>query len=149
MLKVSGTAKSVKWSCSRAEYFKICENYMLRNGNVGLKMGVSRAAHIPNMRYMEVAPPPLLKRCSKRLCYHPMYIAQTPIDACTVNLTRMYSARIIIEKRDFPLTLKRFGLFTPEKLEGVMMPPTPPPPDLGHRSRDGRRNLDDCELKNA
>ena len=54
-IMVSGTAKTVKWWCSGAEYFKICENDMLRNGNLGLKMGVSRAAHT---QYGSSPPPP-------------------------------------------------------------------------------------------
>ena len=40
--------KNVKWWCSGTDFLVICENYMLRNGNSGLKMGVSRAAHTPN-----------------------------------------------------------------------------------------------------
>ena len=48
-MMVSGTAKSAK-KCQmvmlRNGFFgNICENDMLRNGNSGLKMGVSRAAH--------------------------------------------------------------------------------------------------------
>ena len=47
-MMVSGTAKSAK-KCKmvmlRNGFLVICENYMLRNGNSGLKMGVSRAAH--------------------------------------------------------------------------------------------------------
>ena len=40
-----------------AEYCVICENYMLRIGNLGLKSWVSRAAHT-QYAYMEVPPPP-------------------------------------------------------------------------------------------
>ena len=60
-MMVSGTAKSaksVKWWCSGTDFFVICENDMLRNGNSGLKMGVSRAAHIPNMHAYASTPPP-------------------------------------------------------------------------------------------
>ena len=48
---VSGTAKNVKSAFQLKmvmlwkELFVICENDMLRNGNLGLKMGVSGAAH--------------------------------------------------------------------------------------------------------
>ena len=37
--------KNVKWWCSGTDFLVICENDMLRNGNSGLKMGVSRAVH--------------------------------------------------------------------------------------------------------
>ena len=50
---VSGTAKNVKYAFQLKMFMlwnKIflslfCENDMLRNGNLGLKMGVSRVAH--------------------------------------------------------------------------------------------------------
>ena len=48
---VSGAAKKLKYVLQlkivmfRNEIFVICENDMLRSGNLGLKMGVSRAAH--------------------------------------------------------------------------------------------------------
>ena len=54
-MMVSGTAKSAKnWTDF---FWKFCENYMLRNGNSGLKMVVSRAAHIPNMHTYGSTPP--------------------------------------------------------------------------------------------
>ena len=54
---ISGTAKTVKWWSSWAEYFKICENDMLPIGNSGLKMG-SLARHIPSMHTYGSTPPP-------------------------------------------------------------------------------------------
>ena len=47
--------KKVKWWCSGTDFWVICENYMLRNGNSGLKMGASRAAHT---QYAYKYPPP-------------------------------------------------------------------------------------------
>ena len=35
---------NIKWWCSGTDFLVICENDMLRNGNLGLKMRVSRAA---------------------------------------------------------------------------------------------------------
>ena len=46
--------KPCKWWCSGAEYFKICEN----DRNLGLKMGVSRAAHTQYAYIWEYPPPP-------------------------------------------------------------------------------------------
>ena len=57
-IKVSGTAKAIKWWCSGAEYVKICENDMFRIGNLGLKMGVSRAAHTQYAYIWKYPPPP-------------------------------------------------------------------------------------------
>ena len=37
----------------------ICEMYMLRNGNLGLKMGISRAARTQYAYIMEVLPSPV------------------------------------------------------------------------------------------
>ena len=48
--------KNVKCMCSGTGFLVICENYMLRNGNSGLKMGVSRAAHT---QYGSTPPPPI------------------------------------------------------------------------------------------
>ena len=56
-MMVSGTAKNVKWWCSGPDFLVICENDMLRNRNLGLKMGVSCAAHT-QYAYMEDPPPP-------------------------------------------------------------------------------------------
>ena len=53
--------KYEKWWCSGTDFFFIinCENYMLRNGNSGLKMGISLAAHTQYAYIiMEVPPPP-------------------------------------------------------------------------------------------
>ena len=60
-MMVSGKAKSAK-RCKMVMlrngfFLEICENDMLRYGNSGLKMGVSRAAHT-RYAYMEVYPPP-------------------------------------------------------------------------------------------
>ena len=60
---VSGTAKSaqlIKWWCSGTDFFVvvICENDTLRNGNSGLKMEVSRAAHTYKICLHTVPPPP-------------------------------------------------------------------------------------------
>ena len=54
---VSGTAKPKNGDAPEQTIFVICENDILRSGNLGMKMGVSRAEHIPNM-HMEVRPPP-------------------------------------------------------------------------------------------
>ena len=62
-MMISGTAKSAK-KCKmvmlRNGFFgNLWKLYMLRNGNLGLKMGVSRAAHtLPICIHMEVPPPP-------------------------------------------------------------------------------------------
>ena len=62
-MMVSGTAKSAK-KCKmvmlRKDFFVvvICENNMLRNGNSGLKMGVSRAAHTQYAYVWKNPPPP-------------------------------------------------------------------------------------------
>ena len=50
--------KNVKWWCSGTDFLVICENYMLRNGNSGLKMGVSRAAHTQYAYIWKYPPPP-------------------------------------------------------------------------------------------
>ena len=61
-MMASGTAnppKNLKWWCSGTNFLEICENdYMLRNGNSGLKIGVSLAAHTQYAYIMEVPPPP-------------------------------------------------------------------------------------------
>ena len=95
-MMVAGTAKSaknVKWWCSGTDFWVICENYMLRNGNSGLKMGVSRAAHTQYAYIMEVPPPPpgiKLQNCyfsislagifssSLALLEHTVYLCITP-----------------------------------------------------------------------
>ena len=50
--------KNVEWWCSGTDFFVICENDMLRNGNSGLKMGVSRATHTNMHTYGSTPPPP-------------------------------------------------------------------------------------------
>ena len=50
--------KNVKWSCSGTDFFEICEDDMLRNGNSGLKMGVSLAAHTQYAYIWKYPPPP-------------------------------------------------------------------------------------------
>ena len=68
-MMVSGTGKirqkNVKWWCSGTDFWVICENDMLRNGNSGLKWG-SLAQYTPNMHtYGSIplpGPPPLLRR---------------------------------------------------------------------------------------
>ena len=64
--------KNLKWWCSRTDFFGnlwkwyaperiflvICENDMLRNGNSGLKMGVSLAAHTQYAYIWKYPPPP-------------------------------------------------------------------------------------------
>ena len=54
------SAKNVSWWCSGTDFFGgvIFENDMLRNGNSGMKMGVSRAAQTKYAYIMEVPPPP-------------------------------------------------------------------------------------------
>ena len=57
----------------RNGFWVICENYMLRNGNSGLQMGVSRAAHTQYAYIMEVPPPPPGLDCtqiSQHFAYH-------------------------------------------------------------------------------
>ena len=50
--------KNFKWWCSGMDFFVICENDLLRNGNSGLKMGVSRAAHTQYAYICKYPPPP-------------------------------------------------------------------------------------------
>ena len=50
--------KILKWWCSGTDFLVICENDMLRNGNSGLKMGVSRAAHTQYAYIWKYSPPP-------------------------------------------------------------------------------------------
>ena len=50
-------AKTVKWWCSGAEYFNICENDLLMIRNLGLKIG-SLTWHIPIMHKYGSTPPP-------------------------------------------------------------------------------------------
>ena len=61
-MMVSGTAKSAK-KCKMVMlrnglFLVIYENYMLQNGNSGLKMGVSRAAHTQYAYIWKYPPPP-------------------------------------------------------------------------------------------
>ena len=42
----------------RTGFLVICENYMLRNGNLGLKVEVSRAAHTQYADIWKYPPPP-------------------------------------------------------------------------------------------
>ena len=57
-IMVSGMAKTVKWRCSGAQYFKICEIDMLRERKFKAENGcLYLARHIPNM-HMESPPPP-------------------------------------------------------------------------------------------
>ena len=53
--------KNVKRWCSGTDFLVICENDMLRNGNSGLKMGVSRAAHTQYACIWKY-PPPCINR---------------------------------------------------------------------------------------
>ena len=57
-MMVSGTAKNVKWWCSGPDFLVICENDMRRNENLGLKKGVSRAAHTQYAYIWKYPPPP-------------------------------------------------------------------------------------------
>ena len=58
-MMVFGKATNLKWWCSGPDFLVICENYMLRNGNLGLKMGVSRAVHSNMHAYGSTPPPPV------------------------------------------------------------------------------------------
>ena len=53
---VSGAAKQIK--CKKKKKSLFCENDMLRSGNLGLKMGVSRVAHTQYAIYGSAPPPP-------------------------------------------------------------------------------------------
>ena len=63
-MMVSGTTKSAKkfknGDAPERIFLVICENDMLRNGNSGLKMGVSRAAHTQYAYNWKYPPPPPL-----------------------------------------------------------------------------------------
>ena len=97
-MKRQNPPKNVKWWCSGTDFLEICENYMLRNGNSGLKMGVSRAAHTQYAYIMEVPPPPprlisfINRKFNKNmsqwlgmqlLCVHTLSANSIPVFICT------------------------------------------------------------------
>ena len=55
---VSGTAKTLKWWRSGADFSVICENNMLWSWNLGLKMGVSKMPHTQYAYIWKCPPPP-------------------------------------------------------------------------------------------
>ena len=94
-MMVSGTAKSAKQNGDAPEriFLVICENDMLRNGNSGLKTGVSssRAAHTQYAYNMEVPPPPLgIAYCSHEIgrlsgCIHTVFSYESYVTLLRAN----------------------------------------------------------------
>ena len=129
---VSGTAKTVKWWCSGAKYIYIYFfNDMLRTGNLGLKIGVSRGAHTQYAYIWKYPPPPALVVLGKFYNYRNSFI----FDRDKVDLVYNGYVDGNIALVLFPRLTTVIACTRPCPMSGA----TTPSPTAGRRSRVSTR----------